>query len=282
MPKATDADTTIALVRELEKLPARVSQTDSTKTAGDDCPTKRAKHATSDVASSSKARDKSKSDASMTATSIKPTVKSCLIDAGLSLGRIAERQPAIDEYGITTVADLHELYRNGTPDPDLTNVIKFSKIEVKRLTNRLDSTPVASAAEPDPGSLDVSAISVVSISDTGSPASRLSEADRHYNRLQVLGNLKHTIAERTPGAPVTLSGTNGLGRHFTRYVQQKVSEKELCAERLTASENGSKLQISLHRSTTSVLLEEAKSTLVILRGGSTEDARRSIRTARQS
>ena len=164
-PKATDADTAIALLRELEKLPARVTQTDSTTTAGDDRPTKRAKHAASEATSSSKARDKSKPDASMTATSSKPTVKSCLIDAGLSLERITELQPAIDDYGITTVADLHELYMNGTPDPDLANVIKFSKIEIKRLTNRLGQAPIASAAEPEPGSLDVSAISVVTVSD---------------------------------------------------------------------------------------------------------------------
>ena len=107
-------------------MPARVTQKDSTTTAGDDRPNKRAKHAASEATSSSKARDKSKSDASMTATSSKPTVKSCLIDAGLSLERITELQPAIDDYGITTVADLQELYMNGTPDPDLAHVIKFT------------------------------------------------------------------------------------------------------------------------------------------------------------
>ena len=39
---------------------------------------------------------------------------------------------------------------NGTPDPDLADVIKFSKIEIKRLTNRLGQAPIASAAEPEP------------------------------------------------------------------------------------------------------------------------------------
>ena len=143
------------------------------------------------------------------------------------------------------MSDLHELYRNGKPDDDLIDVIKFTKIEVKWLMNRLGPAPVASAAGPDPGSLDVSAISVVSVSDAGLPAARMSEADRHYSRLQVLAHLKHTIADRTPGAPVTLTGTNGLGRHFTRHVQKQVKEKDLCAERLTASENGNTLQISL-------------------------------------
>ena len=44
---------------------------------------------------------------------------------------------------------------------------------------------------------------------------------------------------------MTLSGTNGLGRHFTKFVRDKVDVKDLCAERLTASENGNTLQISL-------------------------------------
>ena len=35
---------------------------------------------------------------------------------------------------------------NGRPDDDLTTVIKFSKIEVKRLMNRLDSTPFGAKA----------------------------------------------------------------------------------------------------------------------------------------
>ena len=74
VPEATDADTAIALVRELEKLPARVTQPDSSTAAGGDRPTKRAKHATADGANSSKARDKSKPVASATATSSKPTV----------------------------------------------------------------------------------------------------------------------------------------------------------------------------------------------------------------
>ena len=44
---------------------------------------------------------------------------------------------------------------------------------------------------------------------------------------------------------MTLSGTNGLGRHFTKFVRDKVDVNDLCAERLTTSENGNTLQISL-------------------------------------
>ena len=203
------------------------------------------KHTASEAPGSSKVHDKSKSDIIMTAMSSELTVKSCLLNAGLSLDHITELQPAIDDYRITTVADLHELYQNGTPDPDLADVIKFSKIEIKQLTNCLGQALIVSATEPGAGSLDVSASSVVTVSDACSPATHVSEMDRHYNQLLALGNLKHMIAEKTAGAPATLSGTNGLRRHFTKSVRANLDVRELCAECLTDSDNSNTLQISL-------------------------------------
>lgn len=136
VPEATDATTTVALLREFEKLVPRKKSSVKGKPTGGERAGKRAKFDTDADASSSKLCSQPDPVAGPTATSSKPTLRGCLLGAGLSDARIEKLQPEIDSYGIQTVSDLKELYMHGVPDPDLTSVIGFTKIEAKRLMNR--------------------------------------------------------------------------------------------------------------------------------------------------